>query len=386
MKFIANLSFIIFVFSFLFLPNVFADYTEKVKVIKFDKERHDLIVERDDGDRLLIQHNRQCGSMSTEFPVTLIWSGEKVTQLKVNFNEICKVYNTVSYAGEGELTKLTKSENFLVSDHLGEIIWNNNKYAIDYNEGCRYFWDFLGKRIYFSSINEKGGEIILPGNRGQCSFDITDHLGIVENTDPNTPEAMKGLDYQAQNNQAYFYWERQDTEENPLLYLISHSRYKIDTNDFNWREMPSLIRTRRNTFTVRRLQNGRTYYFYLAVVNSNNTAGPWTEAKITPVAPESFVNKPDIEEFEIEMEEKEDEFVLTWPEKEEIAKRYFVRFYINGKQEYFKILKTDKNEFSIPKKPEYANKRMRLTVRTIPKRRSNPRFYDGHFWVYREKE
>jgi hypothetical protein len=285
----------------------------------------------------------------------------------------------VPFRGEGKLTKLIRSQNLLVADHEAEIEWNGKKHLIDYGEGCRYFWDFLDKRIYLSE-NGENTLITLPGNRGQCSIRLLKELGRVENTDPEAPDQLHGLDYQAQNNQVYFYWEEPENEN--LLYLISYSRFRINTDDYHWKEMPNLISTKRNSFTVRRLMNRRPYYFYLAAVNEDNVAGSWTQIRAIPVAGRKVENNPNPEEFEIEIRETDDAFYLSWPEKEK-ARRFIAKFYLNGKQEKFKILKEGVNEYVVEKKPEYLNKRLRFTIKSISKSRFGPSYYDGHFWVYR---
>ena len=72
-----NLLFIPLLFIFFGAP-VYADSLETVRVIKIYDTTDDIIIERSSGERLLIQHNRQCSSMNTEFPVKLLWDGDKV--------------------------------------------------------------------------------------------------------------------------------------------------------------------------------------------------------------------------------------------------------------------------------------------------------------------
>ncbi len=387
MKTISRLFILIFILSTVAIPSVRADRSEKARVIKADKVRHDLIVERLDGERWLLQHNRVCQSMSTEFPVTLIInSDDKITHLKVAVNEICEVYNAVPYSGEGKVTKLIRSENLMVRDHEAELVWYNKKYFIDYDGArCRHLKDFIDERLYLYLPDDEleGGYLVLPGDRGQCRINFVQSLETFETDKDETPPKLK-VDSQNQNNQVYFYWDEPESEDR-LLYLISYSRYRLDPADYNYWEMPNLKRTRKHSYTVDSLKNGRTYYFYISALNESRQAGEWAELVATPVGTGGFENNPDPETFEIGMEETEDAFRLHWPHKDTVYK-YRVRLYVNGKPNLFEVHEADDNEILIPKSEEYLNKRLRLTVRVMPLLPHQYRYYDGHFWKYEAEE
>lgn len=359
-----------------------ADKSELASVIKFDSNENDLIVQRQDGLKWLIQHNRQCSSMSTEFPVTLISDEKKVTQLKVNFNEICNVYYSAPYNGEVMLTKLIKSPNLIILDHEAELLIKDKKYLIDYKGGaCRYLYDYVNKRTYLHWINEGlgKGEIIFPSGRGQCPFNLSQKIADIQIKNPNAPGALEGLQYQAQNNQVYFYWK---PSEEDVIYVISYSRNPLNLEDYNsWREMPNIRITKNNSYTVRRLANGQTYYFYIAALNrGEDTASLWSEATATPVAVVKEYNlDADNQPFQVKMKEKEDFYLLSWPKKED-SRRYFIQLYVDGKPQFFKILKTDQTEWEIPKEENYAGHGLRFTIRTIPAKSHYPRHKDGVFW------
>ncbi|MBU1018042.1 fibronectin type III domain-containing protein [Patescibacteria group bacterium] len=386
MKIVSRLLIIIFILSTVAIPSVSADRSEKAKVIKFDKIHHDLIVERQDGKRWLIQHNRVCGSMNTEFPVTLVTDNEgNVKQLKVAANEICTVYNAVPYSGEGKVTKLIRSENLIVRDHEAELVWYNKKYFIDYDSArCPFLRDYLNERIYLYLPEDelKGGYIVLPGNRGQCRINFVRELETLE-ADEGEVSLKLNVDSQNQNNQVYFYWDEPQSDER-LLYLISYSRYRLNLADYDYWEMPNLKRTREHSYTITALENGRTYYFYVAALNESRQVSEWTEIVGEPVGTGGFKNNPDPDTFEIEMEEADDGFRLYWPRRDD-AYKYWVYFYVNGRENFFKYLPADENEIIIPKNPEYLNKRLRLTVRVTPLESHNLVYYDGHFWSYKEQ-
>lgn len=373
--------FIFSLFTFLVILPVHADRSESVRVIKFDKQKNDLIVERRDGERLLLQHNRMCSSMSTEYPVSIIWDDNKnIKELKVAFNERCKVYNFGEYTGDLKIEKRILSENLLVKEHEAEITFKESRYKIDYGEGCVYMREFVDKNVYIKSNNRlKGGIIYLPGNRGQCIIKNAQLLETIDNVKESV-DPITGLQYQAQNNRVYFYWEKSDIEK--PLYLISHSRYEINTNDYTWKQMPKLRYSRRNSYTVMGLANDMTYHFYIAVIGLDKSISEWKHIELTPKNTTFvFKNNPDTEEFEIEIKEETDEYyLLEWPNKENNSKRYILQFFVNGKRTIFKYLKGDQSEFKIMKKPEYEGKRFRLTIRTLPIKRFGARYSDGIYW------
>ncbi|MCK5613005.1 hypothetical protein KAR91_64625 [Candidatus Pacearchaeota archaeon] len=90
MKKYLNIGLALFIF-FVSISAVSADRSEKANVIKFDSDKNDLIIQRQDGFKWLIQHNRQCSSMSTEFPVTLISNDEGVNSFRMGNSKGGKV-------------------------------------------------------------------------------------------------------------------------------------------------------------------------------------------------------------------------------------------------------------------------------------------------------
>lgn len=363
---------------------VFADSSEKAQVIKFDKDTNDLIVKRQDGQRWLIQYNRSCTSISTEFPVTIIKSGDKMVSLKVNFNEICKIYNAVPYSGEGKLVKAIRSQNQLVTDHEAEIIYGNNQYFIDYRKGCRYLYDFEDREVYYHFTSEKEGTMVLPGNRGQCDFTILRTTDTVEPVSDESMVTLEGLQFQPQNNQVYFYWKAVD-KPGKWLYILSYSRNELELDAYkSWREMPNRKIARSNSYNLTRLENGRQYYIYLTALDEKGNAGAWSKVITTPVAGESVINNPDPETFEVKMTEKDGSYHMAWPAKTEDTRRYYLRFYVNGKFKFFKILNTTENFFDIPIQPEYAGQNLKVTVATFPKL-NHPKYSDGIFWTVKSQ-
>ena len=168
------------------------------------------------------------------------------------------------------------------------------------------------------------------------------------------------------------------------LYIISYSRNELELDAYkSWREMPNLRITKRNSYTVAGLKNDRTYHFYITALNKEGVAGPWSQITATPkFSGTKIVNNPDYDEFEITMEEKNDKFLLEWPMRAD-SRRYYVQFYINGKKEFFKILKPELNSYEIPIKEEYIGQGLKFTVRTIPYP-MKPRYSDGIYWEYKE--
>ena len=192
------------------------------------------------------------------------------------------------------------------------------------------------------------------------------------------------IDSQAQNNQVYFYWNRHEQASRDTLYLISYSHNRLNPEDYNYWEMPHLKRARRNSYTIENLENGKDYYFYFTILNfKERINAPWRELIVAPITMGRLVNNPDPDEFEIELEETDDAFRLSWPDRE-TASLYRVRFYVNGRTKEFVIKRPPENEFIIPKKEEYIGKRLRLIVRAIPKEYRGQHYRDGIYWSYEE--
>lgn len=370
----------------LFAIPAMADSTEKVRVIKFDLNTNDLIVERDNGERMLLQHNRLCSSMSTEFPVSIVWDkNNKITQLKVNFNEQCQVYNAGPFTDSVKITKRVKSPNLLVADHEAEIIRKNKKYHIDYGEGCKNLKDFVGQLAYgnFPTDELVGGTLYLPGARGQCTIKSATFLeDIAPQVIANTLPALANFQYQAQNNGAYFYWDSVKTDKK-VLYLISYSRYPFNPADYDWKQMPNLKYSQTNSYTTADLGNGIKYYFYVAGLDQDQKMTPWSYAEITPVNTEGgFKNNPDPEVFEVTLKENNAQhYLLTWLDKSEKTHEYNLQFYMNGKQVFSKYVAGTVTQYEIPKQTEFIGKGFRFTVRSVAKEQYGPTYFDGIYWV-----
>ncbi len=372
----------LFIVTLLITP-VYADSTERVRVIKFDKEAHDLVVEQQSGKRLLIQHNRLCSTMSTEFPVNLIWTDDTITQLKVAYNEICKVYNTGQYSDYVTIVSRTRSMNPLIKDHEAEIEWRGKKYEVSYGDGCENIRDFVGRGayIYTPQGSLSGATLYLPSNRGQCTLNSTEFVETVEVPENIETSPIKNLQHRDENNSAFFIWD-EDISDSNWLYLIAHSKYQLDPSDYHWRQMPNLRFSTKNSYTATRLANNQKYYFYLSARDNLGNVAPWVEVEVTPVLTRFvYKNNIDVESFEIEIaEETDDYYLLTWPDKSEASSRYLIQFFVNGNRKLLKIIPGDQNTFEVKKEPAYEGGGFRLTVRSIPLNRFGARFNDGIFW------
>ena len=324
------------------------NYTEKVWMVKNDKDNLDILIKRQNNDLWLIQHNRKCTSMTTEFPIDLIVENGVIKSLKVDFNEECEVYNSSPYSGEGTFSRLIPSTNMLVADHEAEIIWGNKKYLIDYTgSDCKNLRDFVGKRIYFYSKEEvaSNGKIIIPNDSGECDFILT---SVVEEIQSITekPDKIQNLDYQGQNNQVYFYWEAPTDTTGDLSYLVSYSKNKLDLKNYTkWNEMPHVILTKKNSYIVKLLENEQKYYFYIGVLQ-NDLISDWTLAEATPVTPKPLSNAYYDSLNSNSIINNDSSAVLEKSQvveaKVEVAvpkielPKYFVSFYTMGKYIFFK--------------------------------------------------
>jgi hypothetical protein len=362
----------------------FASTAESARVIREDKTNYDLMVERLDGSLWILQHNPLCSSMTTEFPVSLIINGGKITQLKVNTNEICKVYNAFRYDGEALMAARDPSDNELHPESRAELVWSGKRYQVDYGTGCSDIREMVGNNVYLLLPNKtlEGGSIQLPGNRGQCAIEKATQIGVEESKPVDAPAKLDGVEFQAQNNQVYFYWN--PASEGKPLYLIGYSRFELNTDLYTWSTMPDLKITKENSLTVGQLANGTTYHFYLAALSKDDVPGPWTELTAKPVGPGSFKNNPDPDPFEVTMAEGKDGFTLTWPSKDTIRK-FRISLFVNGKPEFSNLVDASVLEYVVPKKPEYLGKGLRFTVRSLNKNLYDQTYFDGIYWKYSAK-
>lgn len=372
---------LLFLLTFAALP-VYADSLESVRVVKFWDDTDDMVVERDSGERLLIQHNRQCMSMSTEFPIQLVWTDGDVTEAKVAANEICDVYNYGPYSSSLVISKRIPASNTLTTEHLAEVDWQGNRYEIDYGEGCRYLRDFVGETayVYTPQGNLEGATLYLPKARGECEIMSAIFLEELEADSGITELPIKNLSYKAENNQVFFTWDNFPEDEIWLVH-VTYSKYQMDPNDYDLEQLPNLRHSRYNFMRIMQMINDQPYYFYITASNADGELAPWEELLITPVRTISVLyNNPDPEPFEIEMTETDDTFHLIWPDKEEPTRKYLIMVYVDGVREVFKLIDGTDNFFDVEKRPEWESSRFRMTVRSIPKVPYGAKYFDSIFW------
>ncbi|MBN2087911.1 hypothetical protein JW758_06220 [Candidatus Peregrinibacteria bacterium] len=372
------------IISLLLFAPVYADSMQKVRVIKFDKSSNDLIIEQNSGERLLIQHNRVCNSMSTEWPINLIWKNDELTQLKIAYNEICDVYNWGPYSDTVKIYSRTRNTNPLIKEHIAELEWNNKIYEIDYGDGCEDLRNVVGKNAYIYTPKEgslNNATLYLPSNRGQCKLNSTEFVEELEVPESVQSSPITNLQFKAENNESFFVWD-EDTSDKKWIFLIAYSKYKLDPDDYHYRQMPNLRFAVKNSYTAKRLVNNQKYYFYLSARDHLGNIAPWQEVEVTPILTRNVLeNNIESEEFEVEIaEETDDYYLLSWPDKSENSKRYMINFYINGKRKFMKIIPGDQHTYKIEKLPENEGVGYRFTVRSIATSPYGARYSDGIYW------
>lgn len=376
-----NLFFLLPLLVLMALP-VYADTLESVRVIKFWDDTDDVVVERASGERLLIQHNRVCSTMSTEFPMQILWSNGKITQAKVASNELCDVYNFGPYSSEVLITERIASSNALSPEHLAELEWKGARYRIDYGDGCRNLKDFVDHIAYVYTPNEglDGAALYLPKDRGQCEIKSAEFIqqSIQDSSVADSP--IQNLRLKAENNQAFFSWDAFEEDENWLV-LVAHSKYQLNPDEYTLSQLPNLKRTKLGSIRILQLVNDQPYYFYITASNAEGELAPWIEVPVTPIQTRKrVINQPDPEAFEIEMTETDDAFVLAWPDKAEASRKYMIMVFVDGKRQIFELIDGAVPEYRLEKKPEWESSRFRMTVRSLPFRPFGVRFFDSIFW------
>lgn len=360
----------------------FADSLESVRVIKFWDATDDMIVERLSGEKLLLQHNRACSTMSTEFPIQILWSDEEIIQAKVASNELCAVYNFGPYSSDLIISKRIPSSNSMMPEHLAEVDWNGGRYEIDYAEGCAYLRDYVNSTAYVYTPRSglDGATLYLPKARGECEIVSAALIKSLDPASEVTESPIKNLQYKAENNQAFFTWDA-FPEGEPWSVLVTYSKFQLDPSQYTLAQLPNLKWSRTTTLRILQLVNDQPYYFYITARNGQGDLAPWTEIPITPIqTARRITNNPDPEPFEVIMTETEEGYHLTWPDKSAATRKYMIMIYVNGKREIFKFINSTQNFFDVEKKPEWSGAEFRATVRSMPIKASGLRYFDGIFW------
>jgi hypothetical protein len=376
-----NLFFTLALLTLLVLP-AYAESLESVRVVKFWDATDDMVVQRETGEKLLLQHNRICNTMSTEFPIQILWSGEKVTEAKVAANEICKVYNFGPYSSDLIISKRIPSSNALTTEHFAEVDWNGGRYQIDYAEGCKYLREYVGETayVYTPKSDLTGATLYLPQARGECEIASATLLEKLAPASNVVESPIKNLGYVAENNQVFFTWDAFPKDE-PWLVLVTYSKYQMDPSGYTLEQLPNLKRSHTQTLKVLGLVNDQPYYFYISAKNGDGDLAPWKEIPITPArTARRIINNPDPELFEVTMTETADAYHLVWPDKGAETRKYMMTIYVNGKREVFKYVDNTQNYFDLEKKPEWSGASFRVTVRSVPAKPTGTRYFDGVFW------
>jgi len=361
---------------------VHADSLESVRVVKFWDTTNDLVIERESGERLLIQHHKSCSTFSTEFPVNLVWNGGEVVRMKVAANEICDVDNWAPYSSDTKILNRIVSSNMQIPTHIAQLEWQGDLYEVDYSEGCSNMRDYENHVAYLNTHKDslEGAILFLPKSRGQCEIKKATLLKKLNVRLSQDESMIKNLRIKAENNQVFFSWDA-FPEDDVWIALVTYSKYKFNPSEYTLNQMPNLRRARTNSLKVSRLVNNQKYYFYIASSNGSDSAYEWKEIEITPRQTATrFINKPDPEKFEIEMSETDDTYVMNWPDKGEVSRKYLIQVYIDGVREIFKLIDVDKSQFIFEKRPEWATSRFRMTVRSIPKKPTGLKYFDSIFW------
>lgn len=376
-----NLFLSIFLLVLFALPVYAAQSLESVRVIKFWTDTNDMVVQRETGERLLLQHNRLCSSMSTEFPIQLLWLDKKVTQVKIASNEICKVYGFGPYSSDVKISKRVPSPNLLTPEHLAEIEWQGSRYQIDYGKECKGIKDYVGHvaYVYTPKSDLNGATLYLPGARGQCAINSATFLEALP-APVVLQSPIKNLKNEAQNNQVLFSWDA--LPENEIWsVLVAYSKFQLNPKELNLDQMPNLKRSKTNSIQISQLVNDQAYYFYVTAQNGAGDLASWTELKIAPTnTTHILVNNPDPEKFDLTMTETDTAYHLTWPDKKEKTKKYLITIFVDGKQKMFKYIPASQNVFDLLKKPEWSKSKFRVTLRSIPIKSTMAPYSDGLFW------
>lgn len=169
----------------------------------------------------------------------------------------------------------------------------NQDFLLRYTSLCERLPQFQRDFVFvFQGGNElaAGDRLILPELQGACSIErisprIGTPLGLPQAAEPLLPTAVSGLKAILGNGSVTLKWNPALDSKGISHYLISTSPNAIDPKGVPTQDMPALTTSSSTQTTVTGLENGQSYFFYVAAVNlSGNQSSDWVSVQATPSA------------------------------------------------------------------------------------------------------
>jgi len=148
-------------------------------------------------------------------------------------------------------------------------------------------------------------------------------------------------------------------------YWISYQTAPFDPKDIAPSQMPNLTISNGTRILVSDLQNGESYYFFVASVDtSGNVSSDWASAKATPSDQIQNLVAPLLTKLDLKVSsETKDAYIVRWNSIPSTS-RVIVVFRINNKPVWSNINFT-KRIFTIAKTADRKGKTLELSVKAM---------------------
>lgn len=365
---------IIIIIGIILLPIItLADHTERVEIESVDNGTRNIVINREDEKWLL--HTKGCKDFKNEEEIYLTIYGELDgyrDTISVNSYQKCDV-------DQAELITGIITPIYTYPSRTESVIKNKNGdiYNIRYGEDCRGISGYKNKDIYlyqFGNEISKYDKIFLPRNRGECYLETVDKREIKREVrkrnpkkDTTMPRTINTVRAIPNNGGAYLYWKKGSDNIGIDHYIISYSKYEIDTKEWEFENMVNKTETKEINYKFDNLENEETYYFYiLAVDTSGNRSSQWSNvATATPkssISPRKTYSKSEYQLNLRKISENKSTIIVRWY-RPKANERQTIILEVDGERE---ITSTDfqGNYFRIMKRTHRKGKDIKFTIRS----------------------
>lgn len=332
------------------------------------------------GENYMIHHERGCGDIGEDQPLTMILRDELDginDRLFKEQGKECKISQAEKYNKKLYLAGRSLSTNKAeFRDENGEL------FRLFYPTSCENIRDLGTDPLYvFQYGFELGGgdRVFLPGNEGRCTLN---HVQRVEEENVSTPDPFEGLDQKRpttptnlkaipQANSVFLSWDESSDDEGIAEYIVSYALYHTedararDLND-SIADLPNQIRSGSSdtSMSLQNLESDEQYFFrVIAVDTSGNKSSYWSQ-EATAMTRSSIAERNLVPEaLEVELiQENERHFHYRWQEPGNILRRH-VELMVDGEVVY-KNNRWPHRFVRVLKTPSRRGKKLSLKVET----------------------
>lgn len=298
--------FLLFIPFFLFLlaphSEAYYEFTKRVTVKDINYATRNMVIQRPDENFMWLLRYKGNHNWIKE--------GSRIILIIRDILDGRKDYIKINYRTTSEITQAEKINEILTVNYVypsntkAEVIDDEgNRFDIHYGEACKHMPPADSKvYLYRFGRNVAIGDLLyLPRNLGTCPLsyvgvsknqesavsvgeasETLEQVGVMEdNTRPTVVRDVRAI---RGNKRVYLKWDPARDNVEIDHYIVSTSKYSINTDEVEPKDMPNQIKTSKTSLTVLGLENFERYYFYvLAVDTSGNMSSQWSrEISATP--------------------------------------------------------------------------------------------------------